>query len=248
MIAPPPPPPDLALTTRVVAPAKAYFAGPLVRIGFRFTYPAPADLRVEIVRRGSSRIARAFNLRQAAPGTTHRLRWNGLTTHGFVAPDARYLVRLVTPGQPRKPIGSFVFHGHKYPIRGPHFRRGGIDYFHAPRNGGRIHEGFDIGSPCGTPVGAARGGTVKRSFYDPVLYGNLVIIHGAKSHRDYWYSHLAHPSRFRAGQRIKTGEHLGVVGDTGNARGTGCHLHFEIRSRGRPIDPLPELRAWDRWS
>ena len=41
---------------------------------------------------------------------------------------------------------------------------------------------------------------------------------------------------------------IGVVGATGNARTVGCHLHFEIHSRGRPIDPEPALHAWDHWS
>ena len=248
MIAPPPPPPDLSLTAKHVAPAKAYVAGPPVRIAFRFTAPAPPYFDVEIVRRRSGKVVRRFTWVAAPLGRTYRMNWDGLSSRGRNLPDARYVVQVRQHGRAPLRLGSFVMHGHKYPIRGPHFRRGGIDYFGAPRNGGRIHEGFDIGSPCGTPVGAARGGTVRRSFYDPVLYGHLVIIRGAASRREYWYSHLAHRSRFRPGQRIKTGEHLGVVGDTGNARGTGCHLHFEIRSRGRPIDPFSELRAWDRWS
>jgi murein DD-endopeptidase MepM/ murein hydrolase activator NlpD len=242
------PPPDLAVTARSVAPAEAYFAGPAVRIAFQFDAPGPVDLRVQIVRRGSGKVVRAFVLRKAVPRKTHRIRWNGLTTRHNAAPDADYLVRLVPPRAPRLPLGEFSFHGHKYPIRGPHFRRGGIDYFGAPRSGGRIHEGFDVGAPCGTPVAAARGGTVKRSFYDPVLYGHIVIIRGARSHRDYWYSHLSHRASVRAGDKVRTGQRFGRIGDTGNARGLGCHLHFEIRSRGRPIDPEPELRAWDRWS
>ena len=42
-------------------------------------------------------------------------------------------------------------------------------------------------------------------------------------------------------------QRIGSIGATGNARTIGCHLHFEIHSRGRPIDPAPELHAWDRW-
>jgi murein DD-endopeptidase MepM/ murein hydrolase activator NlpD len=38
------------------------------------------------------------------------------------------------------------------------------------------------------------------------------------------------------------------VGRTGNARSTECHLHFEIRAGGEPIDPEPLLRRWDRYS
>ncbi|MEY2443216.1 MAG: hypothetical protein QOJ46_2642, partial [bacterium] len=41
---------------------------------------------------------------------------------------------------------------------------------------------------------------------------------------------------------------IGRIGATGNARTIGCHLHFEIRKHGVPIDPAPELHAWDAWS
>ncbi len=51
-----------------------------------------------------------------------------------------------------------------------------------------------MNSPCGTPLVAARGGKVVLSAYDPLLYGHRVIIRGAKSQRDYWYSHLAYPA------------------------------------------------------
>jgi len=52
----------------------------------------------------------------------------------------------------------------------------------------------------------------------------------------------------RLGERVYTGQLVGRVGRSGNARTIGCHLHFEIRRRGRWIDPEPRLRAWDRYS
>lgn len=239
------------LGSHSVAPKRAYFAGTQVRIAFRFEAAAPLDLDVEVVRLVTGRPVRRFTIRRAQPFKPQRLRlrWNGVTTHGYAAPDARYFVRVRPRGGGAKHrLGAFVFHGHIYPIRGPHRDRGGIGYFGAPRGGGRVHEGFDVDAACGTPLAAARGGIVTHSAYDPVLYGNLVIIHGAKSHRDYWYAHLAHPSPLRNGDRVRTGQRIGRIGATGNARTIGCHLHFEIRSRGRPIDPAPELHAWDRWS
>jgi murein DD-endopeptidase MepM/ murein hydrolase activator NlpD len=126
---------------------------------------------------------------------------------------------------------------HVFPVRGPHWERGPIGEFGAPRSGGRRHEGFDIVARCGTPVVAARGGRVVKNVYDPVLYGNLVIVRNHRVHRDYWYAHLAH--RSRAHGRVQTGQRIGRVGASGNARTVGCHLHFEIRVRGRPINPAP---------
>jgi murein DD-endopeptidase MepM/ murein hydrolase activator NlpD len=116
------------------------------------------------------------------------------------------------------------------------------------RNGGRRHEGFDVNAPCGTPVVAARGGRVVRAAYDPVLYGNVVIVRGERTRRDYWYSHLKHATRLKVGDEVRTAQRIGSIGATGNARTIGCHLHFQIVSHGRPIDPAPELHAWDAWS
>lgn len=87
-----------------------------------------------------------------------------------------------------------------------------------------------------------------RSGYDPVLYGNYLLIHGEDEHRAYFYAHLIRPASVRRGERVWTGERVGRVGETGNARTVGCHLHFEIHVRGRPTDPLPALERWDRYS
>ena len=84
--------------------------------------------------------------------------------------------------------------------------------------------------------------------YDPVLYGNFALIQGEAERRSYFYSHLIRPPRVRKGEFVYEGERIGAVGETGNAVGTGCHLHFEVRVNGRPIDPLPLLTRWDRYS
>jgi murein DD-endopeptidase MepM/ murein hydrolase activator NlpD len=101
---------------------------------------------------------------------------------------------------------------------------------------------------CGTPLVAARGGKVLRRGYDPVLYGNYLLIHGEGEQRSYFYAHMPRSAPAHAGERVWTGERVGSVGETGNARSVGCHLHFEIRAHGRPIDPEPYLRRWDRYS
>jgi murein DD-endopeptidase MepM/ murein hydrolase activator NlpD len=239
------PPPDFHVTAARVAPSPAFFDARPVRIRFRFRADGPLDLRVRIVRR---RAVRSFVLRRAVPGRLQRLRWDGITSGGHSARDGRYRVRVGPVRGPSKRVGSFVLHSHFYPVRGTHSTRGAIGRFGAPRSGGRTHEGFDVVAACGTPLAAARGGRVRKNVYDPVLYGNLLIIRGRASHRDYWYAHLARRSRLRRGARVRTGQRIGRVGASGNARTVGCHLHFEIHSRGRPIDPEPALFHWDGWS
>ena len=133
-------------------------------------------------------------------------------------------------------------------MRGPHWARGPIGEFGAPRSGGRIHEGFDVVAACGTELVAARGGRVLRRGYDPALYGHYLLIHGEGERRSYFYAHMPRPAPVDRGERVWTGERVGAVGETGNARSVGCHLHFEIHVRGRPLDPEPALRRWDRYS
>jgi murein DD-endopeptidase MepM/ murein hydrolase activator NlpD len=89
---------------------------------------------------------------------------------------------------------------------------------------------------------------VRQVGYDPVLYGNFALIHGEGERRSYFYAHMPSPALVRKGQWVFEGEPVGSVGETGNAVGTGCHLHFEIHVNGIPIDPLPSLRRWDRYS
>lgn len=144
--------------------------------------------------------------------------------------------------------GGLLYRAHVFPVAEAHWTRGPIGEFGAPRSGGRTHEGFDIVSACGAGVVAARGGRVRRVGFDPVLYGNFALIHGVGERRSYFYTHLRRPPSIHKGEVVLTGERIGAVGDTGNARSVGCHLHFEIHANGRPIDPEPLLQGWDRYS
>ena len=140
------------------------------------------------------------------------------------------------------------YYGHVFPVQGPHGTRGAVGEYHAPRSGGRIHEGFDITAACGTKLVAVRNGRVLRRGYDPVLYGNYLLIHGEGERRGYFYAHMPSPALARRGQWVWEGQRVGAVGETGNAVGTGCHLHFEIHERGRAVDPTAALARWDRYS
>jgi murein DD-endopeptidase MepM/ murein hydrolase activator NlpD len=149
---------------------------------------------------------------------------------------------IAVPGR----SGGTEFYAHVFPVAGPHWTRGYIGEFGVPRSGGRTHEGFDVVASCRTPILAVATGRVLRAGYDPVLYGNYLLIHGQGEQRSYFYSHLIRPAPVNAGNRVWAGQRVGAVGKTGNARTVGCHLHFEIHARGRPIDPEPSLTRWDR--
>jgi murein DD-endopeptidase MepM/ murein hydrolase activator NlpD len=243
-----PPPVAFGLVKPKVAPGKAYFARRPVRITFAFTGSAPTDLQVEIVRGAKRRLVRRIALPAAVPGQPQLVRWDGVTDKGHAGLDGRYGVRVVAPGGRARRAGAFTLRGHMFPIRGSHADRGPIGAFGAGRNGGRTHEGFDVMAACGTPLVAARGGKVVRSTYDPVLYGNDVKIQGRLNNLEYRYSHLLHPALVHVGDTVHTGQRIGVVGETGNARSVGCHLHFELRRNGVLVDPKPFLHAWDGWS
>ena len=208
----------------------------------------PIDLEVRVVRAASGNVVRAWTERGTRPGMRLEREWNGLNRRGDAVPDGRYVFEVGPHDGRLRGAGRFRLHGHVFPVDGPHSTRGEIGEFGAPRSGGRIHEGFDVNADCGTPLVAARGGTVKKAGYDDELYGSYLLIDGFETGQDFFYSHLVAPAEAGKGERVRTGEPVGRVGQTGNARTTPCHLHFEIREGGRPIDPEPALRRWDGWS
>lgn len=103
-----------------------------------------------------------------------------------------------------------------------------------PKNG---HSGIDIAAPHGTPVYAALSGTVKSAGWNVYGYGNLIAIRGSDG-RDYYCAHNASLTVW-AGQRVRQGQQIVRVGSTG--RSSGPHVHFEIRSGSRMLNPLALL-------
>lgn len=230
-----------------VTPGQPLFDGEReIKLRYGFAARRPADLRISVVRARSGNSVRVYTERSARPGERLQRIWNGLNRRGRAVPDGRYEFRVGPAGERQRFAASFRLRGHVFPVDGPHGTRGAIGEFGAPRNGGRIHDGFDVTGACGTPLLAARGGVVERAGFDPVLYGNFVTVDAIKSDQELFYAHMTSPSSADEGERVRTGERLGDVGQTGNAAGTPCHLHFEIRAGGEPIDPEPFLRDWDR--
>lgn len=103
---------------------------------------------------------------------------------------------------------------------------------------GGYHMGLDIGAPFGAPIVAAADGTVEEANGDNSHgYGNHVLI----SHGFGYETLYGHMSKIvaKAGAKVKQGELIGYVGESGYA--VGPHLHFEVRRDGTKIDPEPLL-------
>ncbi|MGA9371854.1 MAG: M23 family metallopeptidase [Solirubrobacterales bacterium] len=143
-------------------------------------------------------------------------------------------------------------HRYRYPLRGIHnYGELAVTGFGVKRADGSIHSGQDIVARCGTPIVAAHDGVVK-SAGSSDGYGNYVVLRGRGTRFDFVYGHMKGRSRVGFRRRVRAGQRLGSVGQTGADSGV-CHLHFELwKGRwfagGRRTDPLPHLRAWDSYS
>lgn len=117
-----------------------------------------------------------------------------------------------------------------------------------PRNGGRTHEGTDIFAKIGTPVVAPAAGRLKIHPIGPTNPNTLGGNSASVTEADGTYYYFAHLSAFQGGDRnVAAGDVIGFVGDTGNAKGTTPHLHFEVHPQGGgPINPYPLLLAATR--
>jgi murein DD-endopeptidase MepM/ murein hydrolase activator NlpD len=125
------------------------------------------------------------------------------------------------------------------------------DTFHADRSGGREHQAIDIHAPRGTPVLAAADGTILR-LRSGSRGGITVYQLGEDGRTRYYYAHLdRYADGLEQGKRVRRGEPIGYVGDTGNAAPGDFHLHFSVVVlsdarrwwEGAALNPYPLLRA-----
>jgi len=205
----------------------------------------PAGLRHRVVRGESLyRIGQAYGVPPETLARVNKLKDPGRLEVGqvIVIPHARreLPVAMITPDRaradrpapPELPRGPSPF---VWPVDA-----GVVSSTFGPR-GESHHDGIDISTPEGTPVRAARAGRV---LYSDRLrgYGNLVII----AHDEGYATVYAHnrENRRRAGEDVRQGDVIGVVGSTGKT--SGPNLHFEIRKDNvarNPLFYLPPLPA-----
>lgn len=124
------------------------------------------------------------------------------------------------------------------------------DTYDEMRGGNRKHEALDIPAARGTPVLSATSGRVLRLF-DSKPGGLMVYATDSSERFILMYGHLdAYQPGLAAGQPLRRGQPLGIVGTTGNAPANVPHLHFVVaRSanvkdwwKGTPVNPYPLLR------
>ena len=97
----------------------------------------------------------------------------------------------------------------------------------------KMHQGMDFTAPVGTEIYATGDGTVEKVGWTGGYGKTILINHG------YGYkTRYAHCSKFKCkkGQKVKRGDHIGYVGNTGQS--TGPHLHYEVFKNKRQINPV----------
>ncbi|MBL4670544.1 MAG: peptidoglycan DD-metalloendopeptidase family protein [Flavobacteriales bacterium] len=97
---------------------------------------------------------------------------------------------------------------------------------------GRNHNGIDLDLQVWDPVRASFDGMVRISLYHPG-YGRVVVIRHYNG-LETLYAHL-HRLKVKAGDIIEAGQVIGLGGNSGQS--TGSHLHYEIRYKGKPLNP-----------
>jgi peptidoglycan LD-endopeptidase LytH len=116
------------------------------------------------------------------------------------------------------------------------------DTFGAPRSGGRTHQGTDVMAPYGAEVYAYADGAVSRESSN--AYGGITLYLLGANGVEYYYAHL---SRYAvpAGSRVRAGQLIAYNGQSGNARYTAPHVHFEVHPGGpgsTPVNPYPYVQ------
>ena len=132
-------------------------------------------------------------------------------------------------------VGPTIVGGVACPVGQPHQFS---DTWGAPRSGGRSHEGVDIFADHGIPLYAYQAGTVRLSS-SPL--GGISLWITSDSGDEYYYAHLSgYAPGLRTGSRVEVGQVIGFNGNSGNARYTPPHLHWQVHpGGGAPVNPTP---------
>ena len=114
-----------------------------------------------------------------------------------------------------------------------------IDSWGAARSGGRRHQGTDVMAPHGARVFAFVNGVVSRE--SSSTNGGIQLYLQGDNGVEYFYAHLSGYA-VSTGTRVRAGQRVAYNGQTGNARYTAPHTHFEVHIGGSPVNPYPYLK------
>ncbi|HEX4914430.1 MAG TPA: M23 family metallopeptidase [Vicinamibacterales bacterium] len=216
-------------------------------VAYRFELQRGRRLSIEIIFESVATAQLFVDLFEVRPDATPRrvaslIEGSTLTTE--VPRDGTYLLRvqpeLLRSGRytlMQRTLASLPF-----PVEGITAAAVQSEFGAARDAGRREHEGLDIFAARNTPVVAVVDG-VAQADTNP-LGGNVVWLRDGAEPRSFYYAHLSRAA-FEGTTRVRAGDVVGYIGNTGNARTTPPHLHFGIYQR-EAIDPLPFLRMDDR--
>ncbi|HEX9871714.1 MAG TPA: M23 family metallopeptidase [Candidatus Tectomicrobia bacterium] len=217
--------------------------------------PRSSGVLLHVIRRGEtlSEIAQSYGISVDALRRANQLRTSnhvivgetlripphdgtqdiGESSQTFTSSDRALFHGVPRHIEPRPVAPAKSAHGWRWPVQGPLTSPFG-ERDHVMGGGGtQFHAGIDISVPTGTPVQAARDGTVVFAGYNGA-YGKAVKL----DHPNGFSTLYAHNSRIlvHVGQNVKAGQVICLSGSTG--RSTGPHLHFEVHKATLPVDPL----------
>jgi murein DD-endopeptidase MepM/ murein hydrolase activator NlpD len=237
------------LTSFAVRRKHLYLHGRPARIRFTLSGRRSVHVRLHVLSAADRKRLVTLDLGERSTGE-HSAAFTGL--EAGVLPEGRYLLHMAGRGLRRAPTASTTaeleFSHHAFPIKGTYDWGGEGSRFGAKRHG-HLHQGQDLAAAEGTPVVAPRGGVVEAVQYQAHGAGHYVVLDGDDEDHDYVFMHLRSGSiPVEQGDRVRTGQRIGEVGNTGSS--SGPHLHFEIwvggwYAGGEPIDPLPLLQRWE---
>jgi peptidoglycan LD-endopeptidase LytH len=143
----------------------------------------------------------------------------------------------VTPAASPAPAGGGSALGSSCILERPYSY---VDSWGAARSGGRSHQGTDVMAPHGARVFAIVNGVVSRE--SSSTNGGIQLYLQGDNGIEYFYAHLSGYA-VAAGTRVRAGQLVAYNGQTGNARFTAPHVHFEVHpGGGTPVNPYPYLK------
>ena len=169
----------------------------------------------------------------AAPAATSTTTVTTTTT--TVAINTTTTTHPPEPPPPPPPAGGFAC-----PVDGA---SSFVDTWGALRSGGRSHQGVDMIAVRGTPLVAIEAGVVKRMSSGSL--GGITVWWKAANGDEYYYAHMdGWAPGLSVGQSLSVGELLGYIGNSGNARYTVTHVHFEYHpGGGGAVNPYPLVKG-----